>query len=301
MSKAKTARVLSVPQTTSWWSDFQLLVKFKLTTLVVLTSVLAYFVAVGFDINLITLVLLGLGGFLVTGAANALNQVIEKEFDAEMERTKDRPIAAGRMTISQGVIIAGVSLIAGTVMLTAIHPLAGLLGMLSVVMYAFVYTPMKRFTTLAVPVGAVPGAMPVLIGYVAGSGELTSLAITLFAIQFLWQFPHFWSVAYLSHDDYMKAGFKFLHAEQDGSPDRQLGLYSFIYAVILLVVAIGSALAGYTGWLGGLLLIGISAYYAWKSWLFYRSFDRISARKLMFSSFSYILIALICFLLNGVV
>jgi len=288
------------PLTFSKWEDLKLLVKFKLTMLVVLTSVLAYFVAVGLAVDAKILVMLTLGGFLVTAAANALNQVIEKEFDTQMERTKSRPIAAGRMTVSQGVILAGIALITGTIILSFIHPLTGLLGMLSVVMYAFVYTPMKRFTTLAVPVGAIPGAMPVLIGFVAGQGEITILAILLFAIQFLWQFPHFWSVAYLSHDDYMNAGFKFLHAEEDGSPDRQLGLYSLVYALILFVVCGACVYLGYTGWIGGILLMGLTAQYAYSSFGFYQKFDRESARKLMFSSFAYIPVALICFMLNGI-
>jgi protoheme IX farnesyltransferase len=292
---------ISSNRITNWWSDVAILTKSRLTALVVLTSVLAYLVSVGMSFDWGVLMLLISGGYMVAGAANALNQVIEKDFDAQMTRTKDRPVAAGRMTTSQGVVTAGVFLLVGTALLSLIHPLTALLGMISVVSYAFLYTPMKRYTTLAVPIGAIPGAMPVLIGCVAGEGSLTTLAVMLFAIQFLWQFPHFWSIAYLSHDDYRDAGYKFLHSEADGTPDRLLGWYSFIYSVFLIGLAVAAWSIGYTGVLGGLILTGLSAYYAWKSYVFYRDFNRESARALMFASFGFIPVALICFMLNGVV
>ena len=301
MNRVKTYSNIESPVLTNWIKDLKLLVKFRLTMLVVFTSLLAYGVAVGLNGNFITLAMLFVGGFLVTSAANALNEVVEKDFDAMMDRTKNRPIADGRMSVSQGVIIAGIALLLGIVLLSIIHPLTGLLGMLSVVLYAFVYTPMKRFTTLAVPVGAIAGAMPVLIGFVAGSGELTILAIVLFAIQFLWQFPHFWSVAFLSHKEYIDAGFKFLYSEEDGSPDRQLGLYSTIYAIILLALSVFALYLGLLGLIGGILLIAMSGYYAFSSYIFYKEFNRISARKLMFLSFAYIPFALVCFMLNGII
>jgi protoheme IX farnesyltransferase len=282
----------------SWISDVGILVKFKLTLFVVITSVLAYMIGVGASINLTQLMLLTFGGFLVAGASNALNQVIEKDFDILMERTKNRPIAAGRMTMSQGVIIAGVMLIIGTVMLSLINPLTGLLGMISVVSYAFVYTPMKRFSTWAVPVGAIPGAMPALIGCVAAQGELTSLAVLLFAIQFMWQFPHFWSIAYLSYEDYSKAGYKFLPASNSQLDDK-LGLYALVYAVLLLILVVPSVQSGLIDWLGALLLTAVSIHYVFASYKFYKDMTRDTALKLMFGSFIYLPIALGAFLISA--
>ena len=264
---------------------------------VVITSVLAYMIGVGGAFDLLKLILLTGGGFLVAGASNALNQVIEKDFDILMERTKDRPVAAGRMSISTGVIIAGIMLIIGTVMLSLINPLTGLLGMISVVSYAFVYTPLKRFSTWAVPVGAIPGAMPALIGCVAAQGELTLLAVLLFAIQFMWQFPHFWSIAYLSFEDYQKAGYKFLPTTSEKIDDR-LGQSAFIYAVLLVLIVIPAIQAGFVNWLGALLLTAVSGHYALMSFRFYKDMNKDTALKLMFGSFIYLPVALGAFLLS---
>ena len=187
-----------------------MLTKFKLSLFVVISSALAYIAAVGLNINFVVLALLCIGGFCCTAASNALNQVLERDFDKLMTRTENRPLAAGRMKTSEAVLFSGLMLLIGTAMLSLISPLASLLCMLSVVIYSFVYTPLKRYTTLSVAIGAIPGSLPVLIGAVAGSGTITILGISLFAIQFMWQFPHFWAIGWLSFDDYKKAGYKLL-------------------------------------------------------------------------------------------
>lgn len=255
--------------------------------LVVVTSFMAYLIAAGGMASSVVMVLLTLGGFLVAGAANALNEVLEKDFDALMERTKDRPLAAGRMTTSKGVIISGLMLLTGTVMLSLINPLTGLLGMISVISYSFVYTPLKRYTTWAVSLGAIPGAMPALIGCVAAQGELTMLAVLLFAIQFMWQFPHFWAIAFLSFDDYQNAGYKFLPMEGDGL-DQKLGLYSLVYTILLLVLVIPVFMMGLTNVIGMVIIIGVSIYFLFKAFIFYREMSRPSALQLMFASFIYL-------------
>ncbi|MFN4079944.1 MAG: protoheme IX farnesyltransferase, partial [Saprospiraceae bacterium] len=222
------------------WSDFQLLVKFRLTSLVLFSAVMSYAIAAGFAFDLGVAATLCIGGFLVTGAANALNQVLEREYDLIMTRTANRPVATGRMSVSTAVLIAGMMSLVGLVMLSAIHPLAGFFGALSLISYAFVYTPLKRSTPLAVAVGAVPGALPLLIGVVAANGSLAHLAFMLFALQFLWQFPHFWAVAWLADDDYKRAGYQLLPSK-NGRKDASVGLASFLFCIFLVL----NALAGY--------------------------------------------------------
>lgn len=255
--------------------------------LVVITSMMSYLIAAGTLASVSTLIILAIGGFLVAGAANTLNEVLEKDFDAMMQRTKNRPLAAGRMTTSSGVFLSGIMILVGTIMLTAINPLTGLLGMISVVSYAFVYTPLKRYTTLAVPIGAIPGAMPALIGCVAAQGELTLLALLLFAIQFMWQFPHFWAIAYLGFEDYDKAGYEFL-PKQNGEIDSRLGLYSLIYAALLLILVVPVFYMGLTNLIGMAVIVGVSAYYLVKSYRFYSDMSRPTALQLMFASFIYL-------------
>jgi len=169
-------------------SDYAMLVKLKLNLFVVFSAVLSYFIIAGSAINWLHVVLLAIGGFLITSAANALNQVLEKDYDKLMDRTADRPLATGRMKTSEAVIFAGVSTIVGFIVLAVINPLVVLLSTLSLVSYAFLYTPLKRHSTLAVAVGAIPGALPVMIGGVAAEGHLTLFISCLFFIQFLWQF-----------------------------------------------------------------------------------------------------------------
>lgn len=274
-------------QSASWWSDFTELVKLRLTLLVVMTSSLAYVVASGGMMSWSIFALLTIGGFLVAGAANALNEVLEKDYDSIMQRTQNRPLAAGRMSTSQGVFASGMMLLLGTVLLSSINPLTGLLGMVSVVSYAFVYTPLKRYTTLAVPVGAIPGAMPALIGCVAAQGELTMLALLLFAIQFLWQFPHFWAIAYLAFEDYDKAGYKFLPKSGD-EIDGKLGWYSLMYTVLLCLIILPLHSFGLTNYFGFLCIGLVTIYYVYTAFNFNKSMERPTALKLMFASFIYL-------------
>lgn len=263
--------------------------------MVVISSQLAYAIAAGGSFDWMVFAFLSIGGFLVTGAANTLNQVLEREFDLNMERTKDRPLAAKRMTVSHGVMIAGFMSLVGVSLLAILNPLSGLLGMLSMIIYAFIYTPLKRVSTLSVGIGAIPGALPVLIGCTAHSGTLTMLGILLFCIQFLWQFPHFWAIGFLGFDDYKKAGFKLL-PEENGVIDRKVGLHSFIYAVLLIAVVFGLSVISTISAIGIVLSALMTVIYAAYSLNFYIKHDRTSARKLMFSSFVYLPIVLIVLL-----
>jgi len=272
-----------------------MLVKLKLSLLVVFTSIMAYLVVAGSSANLIAVILLAVGGFLVTAAANALNQVLEKEYDKNMTRTADRPITAGRMSTSEGVMFAGLACLVGVSILAMFNPLTSLLGMLSLICYAFIYTPMKRYSTSAVAIGAIPGALPALIGCTAFEGTISAFGIGIFALQFLWQFPHFWAIGYLSFDDYHKAGYKLL-PQQEGQVSRSLGLHSTMYALLMIpVVGLLYYLEAASG-MATIIVLITSIIYIGFSYNFHRRFDRSSGLKLMFYSFVYLPIILAAYL-----
>ena len=277
--------------------DFGELVKFKLNLTVVFSAVMAYLIASTGAVNWISVSILSFGGFFVAGAANALNQVLERDFDKLMKRTADRPIAAGRMTVSEGVLIAGLLGIIGLMLLALFNPWASFFGMMALLSYAFLYTPMKRISPAAIAVGAFPGALPMLIGCVAFQHELTSLALALFALQFFWQFPHFGAISWLGFEDYQKAGFKFV-AVKNGERDKTIGIQGFLYALCLVPVGWLPWYAGYTGISSAIFLTVLALIYAWYGWNLHQKNDRKSAMQLMFSSFFYLPLALIALLID---
>ncbi len=274
-----------------------LLVKLKLSMTVVFTSLLGYLIMSGTAFQVGDLILLTLGGFLVTGAANAINEVLEKDYDAQMKRTSIRPLAAGRMGISEAVLFAGFACLIGVALLSVFNPITGVLGMMSFLIYSFIYTPMKRIGTLSVAIGAIPGALPLLIGCTAFEGKISLLAICLFSVQFLWQFPHFLSIGFLGFEDYQKAGYK-LVPEVDGEVDRKIGLHALIYAILILPVTgfmFYSNLISLPAFIINMIIASGFSVFAFK---FKQNFNKESARKLMFSSFIFIpLYLLICLFL----
>ncbi len=274
-----------------WTQDFELLVKFRLSSFVVFSSVVAFFIAAGDDLRILPLLLLISGGYLITFAANILNEVLEADYDRMMERTANRPLAAKRWTTSSAILLAGLSSLSGIVFLALLNPLTSFLGTLSMVIYAFLYTPLKRYSTISVIVGAIPGALPVMIGMIAYDGVMSASALFLFAVQFVWQFPHFWSIGFLSYDQYRNAGYKLL-PEENGEIDTRLGLQTFIYSCLLIPVIAVGLLMQLISPLGALALLGVSLYFIWKAWVFHKRFDRASARALMFSSFIFLPLAL---------
>lgn len=272
-------------------ADYAQLIKLRLSLLVVFSSVMAYLIAGEGLVNWTGVLILSLGGMLVTGAANILNQVLERDTDKLMKRTAERPLAAGRMTVSEAVMSAGFMSLFGVMFLAMFNAWAALLGMISLISYAFVYTPMKRITPLAVVVGAIPGALPMMIGCVAMQGGLTTLAIALFGLQFLWQFPHFWAIAWLAFEDYANAGFHLLPSKR-GVKDENAGLQSFIYALVLIPVSLLPFYMGLTGLISAVLVLVCGIIYAYFGWDFYKKCTRESALRLMFSSFFYLPIVL---------
>lgn len=299
VNRTKTYTSASLDTTSySKWQDFKLLVKFKLNVTVVLSSVLAYLIVAQASTNVLDLLLLCVGGFLVTGSANALNQVLEKDYDILMTRTSNRPVAAGRMAVSDAVLIAGMMALFGLTILAMFNPICILLGSTALVSYAFVYTPFKRYSPLAVWIGGIPGALPVLIGTTAFEGTITSFALILFAIQFFWQLPHFWAIGWMSYDDYQKAGYKLLPVKEQVL-DNRIGLSAFIWSLPLIVLSIIPFYMGKIGVLSLILITLVNIYYSYTGWNLYKEGNTASAKKLMFTSFAYLPLVLILFILGS--
>ncbi|MDX1941353.1 MAG: heme o synthase [Saprospiraceae bacterium] len=279
--------------------DYKMLVKFRLTITVVFSSVMAYLIASQTAINWTAIMILSIGGFLVTGAANALNQVLEKDYDKLMKRTANRPLAAGRMSVSEAVMAAGFMSLIGITLLALFNVWAAFFGTIALVSYAFLYTPMKRISPIAVVIGAFPGALPTMIGCVAAQGELTLLALSLFAIQFFWQFPHFWSIGWLGYEDYKNAGYRLLPTK-DGQLDRNTGLQSFLYALFLLPIGLLPYFIGVSGIVSAVIVFVLSVMYVGFGWNFYKQNNRKAALQVMFYSFLYNPLTLIVLFLDKI-
>ncbi|MEL6122919.1 MAG: heme o synthase [Bacteroidota bacterium] len=281
------------------FSDFLALTKVRLSMMVVFTAVGAYVIAAGTVANWPDLIILMLGGFGVTAAANAINQAIEKDFDAVMTRTKNRPVASGRMTVSQAVMLGGFLCLLGVTALASFNVWAAFLGMLAFILYAFIYTPLKRYSSVAVFVGAIAGAMPMMIGAVAFQGGITILALTLFFIQFAWQYPHFWAIGYLGYDDYRKAGFRFVPEGANG-PSRSIATSSVVYAMLLVFLGPLMHYLGLASTLASIAIGLLGSVYAYRAFCFHHKFTLPSARALMFSSLLYMPIAMIVLIIDRI-
>lgn len=235
------------------------------------------------------------GGFLVTAAANCFNEIIEKDFDRLMKRTMDRPIPAGRMTTGQALVIGLFMAIAGTYLLGQLNLTAGYLSVFSILLYAFAYTPLKRKSPIAVFVGAIPGALPPLIGYVAAHEKIDAIALILFGIQFVWQFPHFWAIAWVLDDDYKLAGFRLLPS---GKRDRVSAMVTFVSTLILVPVSLLPTFYGYGGYYVGVVSLICSLAFLYLAFLLLRTLQITSAKKLMYGSFIYLPVVQLMFLFD---
>ncbi len=280
--------------------DYGLLVKFRLTLTVVFSAVMAYAIAAGGVLNWTTMLVLSLGGFLVTAAANALNEVLEKNYDKLMKRTANRPLAAGRMTTSEAVMAAGFMSLAGISLLALLNPWAVLLGTISLISYAFVYTPIKRVGAIAVFVGAIPGALPMMIGVVAAEGTITELALILFGIQFMWQFPHFWAIGWLAHEDYTRAGFSLLPSK-GGQLDKSVGMQSLLFVLMLIPISLMPYFIGLCSFISAILLAVAGLVFAYAAYELYARCDRQAARRLMFCSLLYLPLILTILLIDKLI
>jgi protoheme IX farnesyltransferase len=208
--------------------DYAALVKMRLASLVVFSAAISFLLAPSSTFIWSKFLSLILGGFLVTGSSNAFNQIIERDLDKLMNRTHDRPLPAGRMSVNEALWLASITGLVGlSILWLYINPLSAFLGLLALMLYTLVYTPLKRVTPFAVFVGAFPGAIPPMLGWVAATNNLDLVAWILFTIQFIWQFPHFWAIAWVLDDDYKKAGFKMLPSP--GGRDKNSAFQTMVY------------------------------------------------------------------------
>jgi protoheme IX farnesyltransferase len=280
--------------------DYMQLIKFTLSFTVVFSCVICYLLApkvVEYDLAMI--LLLFLAGMLVTGSANAINQAVEKDTDAMMKRTGSRPVANGRMSQQEAYAFALIAGVGGVLMMWYFFNLSSaLLSAFSLFLYAFIYTPLKKINSIAVLVGAFPGALPCLIGWVAGNDDFSAGGWILFGIQFLWQFPHFWAIAWVAHADYSKAGFKLLPS--DKGPTKFTALQAVMYSVLMIPVGILPYYFGLTGQVSMWIVMAANLFMVVQSLRLYREMDVKAARRVMFSSYIYLPIVLLALLADKV-
>lgn len=279
--------------------DYFQLIKFTLSFTVVFSCVICYLLAPGITYNLKMVVLLFVAGLLITGAANAINQAVEKDTDALMKRTGKRPVADGRMSDQEAYIFAFIAGIAGVLMMWHFFNLSSaLLSVFSLFLYAFIYTPLKKVNSIAVLVGAFPGALPCLIGWVAGTGEFNSGGWILFGIQFLWQFPHFWAIAWVAHKDYSKAGFKLLPS--DKGPTKFTAIQAIMYSLVMIPCGILPYFVGMTGLVSLWIVMACNIFMVVQSVRLYIEMDVKAAKRVMFSSYIYLPIVLLALLADKI-
>ena len=286
--------------------DYLLLIKPSLSIMVVFSSVMSFALTKGSESYVSfwkMILLLFAGGLLVTGSANAINQVVEKDTDAQMKRTAKRPIASGRLSVNEGWAFAIITGALGVFILgNWFNWLSAGLAAFSLFLYAFIYTPLKKVNSIAVLMGAVPGALPCLIGWAAGDNNLGIGGWVLFAFQFFWQFPHFWAIAWVAHKDYSSVGFKLLPADE--GPTKFTALQTIIYSLLLVPVSLAPFYTGICSYndLVGKISLGLitlaNLFMIGRCVTLYRKMDVGSARQVMFGSYMYLPVVMLAMLLS---
>jgi heme o synthase len=282
--------------------DYSQLAKLRLSSTVVFSALVGYLLAVD-QVDLKILLMLLIGGFMVVASSNGFNQVYERNTDKLMDRTKERPMPAGRMATSEGLLFSSILGLIGMTILYYINAKSAMFGAAALVLYAAVYTPLKTVSPIAVFVGAFPGAIPFMLGWVAATDQFGIEAGTLFAIQFLWQFPHFWAIAWLLDEDYKKAGIRMLPS---GLKDKRSAFQAMLYTIWLIPVSILPFAFPYVGIesklllspIGAILILIMGIFLYKKSALLLKNCDQTSAKKLMFGSLIYLPVVQIIYVLD---
>lgn len=258
--------------------------KIRLSASVILSALAGYLYAGGRDGLAITYLLVG--GLLVTAASNGTNQIIERKLDAKMKRTMGRPLPMGHMSLTEAYIAAISFLLIGTFLLYSINIYSALLGLFAYVSYAFIYTPLKPITPWAVFVGAFPGAIPPLLGYIAQTNDFDLQAGVMFFVQFTWQFPHFWAIAWIVFDDYKDGGFSLLPSRSGRTKESAFPIA--VYSLVLIGFSLLPWIMGWTG-IWSLVIAGtLSVIFFWMSYRLYITCDTKDAKRLMFASIIYL-------------
>jgi protoheme IX farnesyltransferase len=277
--------------------DYFQLIKFTLSFMVVFSCVVCYLLAPNVKFNLLAVLLLFTGGMLITGSANAINQAVEKDTDAVMKRTAGRPVASGRMSEQEAWVFAAITGIIGVLIMWYWFNFASaMIGLFSLILYAFIYTPLKKINSVSVLVGAFPGALPCLIGWVAATGTFDIGGWILFSIQFLWQFPHFWAIAWVAHKDYTRAGFKLLPS--DKGPTKFTALQTVMYSTLMVPVGMLPYYFKISGIISLWIILACNLWMVFVSVQLFIKMDVGSARKVMFSSYFYLMIVFLSLLFD---
>ncbi|MEM9297151.1 MAG: heme o synthase [Bacteroidota bacterium] len=277
--------------------SFYELVKFRLSFLVAFSCGFGYALGSGGSLSWFNLAWICLGGFLVSGASITINQIIEKDLDRLMVRTMDRPLPTGRLNVAEAMIFAiAIAALGLSILMIFTNALTTLLSVVSMVLYSFVYTPLKRVGPIAVFVGAIPGALPPLLGWTAFTGAITYEALIIFGIQFIWQFPHFWAIAWVADDDYKKAGFKLLPSR--GEKDVNTAIQIMIYTLFLIPLGLLPAKFGITGIDSALVVTVCGVLFLSQTFSLMKNGNRKSALRIMFGSFLYLPMVQIAYLLD---
>lgn len=274
------------------------LIKLRLSALVTFSAAFGFTLGDrGVNFDWVGMLGLTLGGFLITGASGAANEIMERDLDKLMKRTQNRPLPLQIISLQEAYWFTTVVAILGIgVLWIFTNPLTTWLGILSMVLYVFVYTPLKRVGPIAVFVGAIPGAMPPLLGWTAATGEISYEALIIFGIQFIWQFPHFWAIAWVSDEDYKRAGFKLLPS--GGGQDLNTAIQIMIYTLFLLPLGLLPSYFGLTGLNSGIVATICGVLFLAQTFSLMRDCSRKSALKIMFGSFLYLPIVQIAYLLD---
>ncbi len=274
--------------------DYAAFSKLRLASLVVFSAFCGYLMAAD-TINWKDLILLLVGGFFVTGSSNGFNQIIEREPDLLMKRTQNRPLPQNRMSVKEAVIVASVMGLLGIILLYLINPLSALLGAIALILYTAVYTPLKRETPFAVFVGAFPGAIPPMLGYIAFTGTLDLEAWVLFAVQFMWQFPHFWAIAWKLDNDYKLAGFKMLPS---GNRDKSSAYLILVYTLMMIPVSLLPLFFGISGYISAAIILLAGIGFLVLAIKLFNTLSTKDASKLMFASFIYLPVVQVAMLID---
>jgi heme o synthase len=273
------------------------LLKARLSLLVAFSCAFGYALAMRGNVNFETLAMLVTGGFLLSGASVGINQIIEVELDKVMSRTCNRPLPTGRLTVNETIIFISIIFVLSILILAFYtNLLTVLLSIVSMLLYSFVYTPLKRVGPVAVFVGAIPGALPPLIGWVAASGAITYESLIIFGIQFIWQFPHFWAIAWVADEDYKKAGFKLLPS--GGGKDLNTAIQIMIYTLFLIPLGLLPATFGITGLYSAIVATVCGVAFLAQTFSLMKTGSRQSALRIMFGSFLYLPIVQIAYLMD---
>jgi protoheme IX farnesyltransferase len=274
--------------------DYAAFSKLRLASLVVFSALCGYLMAAD-TTNWKDLILLLVGGFFVTGSSNGFNQIIEREPDKVMKRTQNRPLPQNRMSVKEAVIVASAMGLLGVVLLYLINPLSALLGAVALMLYTAVYTPMKKETPFAVFIGAFPGAIPPMLGYIAFTGALDLEAWVLFAVQFMWQFPHFWAIAWKLDDDYKLAGFKMLPS---GNRDKSSAYLILVYTLMMIPASLLPLFFGISGYISAAIILLAGIGFLLLAVKLFNTLSTKDASKLMFASFIYLPVVQVAMLID---